>query len=246
MAEETRRERDERLKNSGTVTRPTTSNTATRPSTSNTVTRPTNSNTVTRPTTSNTVTRPSTSNTVTRPSTSSDKPVFEDKSLVTVNYSVWVSIAGDNSTQVADVVLGDGWRERAINPKGSFGTEFGTEKIEKLQQIVASLKELGAIFEVKKIINIKNEYDLLTEVGEQTCKSNESYVITSWGNNKEEVLDILYGKERNHNLSYSLPVTLTYNGDEPVSEKEFMLLQLRTAGARVEIKKNTILEIKLL
>lgn len=273
MAEETRRERDERLKNSGReitngrvdhpvskyerfnidsgndtnkVSRPTSSNTVTRPSTSNTVTRPSTSNTVTRPTTSNTVTRPSTSNTVTRPSTSTSKPVFKDKSLVTINYKVWVNAAPKNSTQVADVVLGDGWRQRGgINTSGNFGVEFSAEETKTLQQIVASLKELGAIFDVMKIIKVKNEFDPISKIGETSFRSKCSYTVTSWGRNKDEVLDILYGQQRNHNLNYSLPVTLTFDNNDNSSEKESLLLSLRDAGAVVEISQDTELEINI-
>ena len=257
---------------SNTVTRPTSSNTVTRPS-SNTVTRPTTSNTVTRPSSSNTVTRPS-SNTVTRPSSSGrpvrpstsgrgtsdtgrvDAPVgkgqyinaVKDTTTMEVRYSIDVKDPGRFPEQVAELVVGPGWRQVVSNVQTDINISSPEANKDSILERASKAIALGAKVQVYKYIKIVSSFPGLkpgtavTDKGE--VRSDYKMSVRSWGNSRSKVQELVLGTGVSSNLQISLPLELEY----PEWEKNKMLQlaqQLLDLGAGIDISKETGIVVPL-
>lgn len=221
-----------------TVTRPI-SNTVTRPTSSNTVTRPTSSNTVTRPS-SNTVTRPSSSGRPVRPSTSGrgtsdtgrvDAPVgkgqyinaVKDTTTMEVRYSIDVKDPGRFPEQVAELVVGPGWRqvvsETFEDINISSPEQYKDETLANASQVIA----LGAKAEVEKTVSLEFPFPGLKK-GCVVSDKSDTYIeykmkVSSWGSNQSKVKELVLGNGASGNLQLSLPLELKY----PEWQKDKML-----------------------
>lgn len=241
---------------SSTFSRPT-SNTVTRPSSSGTFTRPSTAGTEPRPTT-NTVTRPSSSGTVTRPSTSSgrgttasgrvDAPIgkgqyintVEDTTSVETRYSIVVKDPGSYPEQVAEVVVGAGWRQVVSDLQTDISISNPEQQKDKTLADAAKVITLGAKIDVSKVLIVEFPFPGLKKGSTVTDKS-ELYIeytieVKSWGSSQSKVQELVLGKGASSNLQLSLPLKLKY----PEWQKDQMMTlaqQLVDEGADISITK---------
>lgn len=242
----------------GTPSRPTSSGTVTRPST-NTVTRPSSSGTPSRPTSSDTVTRPSSSGRPDRPSSSGrgtletgrvDAPVgkgqyinaVKDTTTVETRFSIVVTDPGPFPEQVAEIVVGAGWRQVVTNFQTDINISSPEANKDSILERASKVIALGAKAQVYKYVKIANSFPGLkqgtavTDRGE--VRSDYKMSVRSWGNSRSKVQELVIGDGVSSNLQLSLPLELQY----PEREKNKMLQmaqQLLDLGAAIDISKET-------
>ena len=238
----------------GTPSRPTSSGTVTRPST-NTVTRPSSSGTPSRPTSSDTVTRPSSSGRPDRPSSSGrgtletgrvDAPVGKGQYINAVKDTTTVetrfSIVVTDPEQVAEIVVGAGWRQVVTNFQTDINISSPEANKDSILERASKVIALGAKAQVYKYVKIANSFPGLkqgtavTDRGE--VRSDYKMSVRSWGNSRSKVQELVLGDGVSSNLQLSLPLELQY----PEREKNKMLQmaqQLLDLGADIDISKET-------
>ena len=204
---------------------------------------------VTRPKVSNTVNRPTSSNTVTRPSNST-AVILSDTSTVNTFFSVNVLKADKNQETVADVVLGEKSRKSGkYKLTGGYGVQFQqSDACEKAMYAGSQAILLDADVRVTKNITVINDFVHLKKGTPVTDQGNVRTVyylyVNAWGNHKSQVMDILFGADRNPNLDSTLPVKLTY--EEPQKEQAFAMAdRLLDAEADITLKKLVAVDVQL-
>ena len=259
MAEETKREHDQRVGapkreqssrevTSGREDAPvgkgqyiTDSSTPSRPqragrgaAASSTSSRPANSGRRPRPTSIQT--RPAPTN-----------PVL-DKTDVETYYELQVVDSGSQYESVANLVMGEDWRKRSLNPHGGFGTIASSANADSLLTLAGKLIGMGAKVNVTKQIRATYSFQGLDKGGEVTekghVKNSYTLIVVDYKKDLDAVLDIILGTERNRNLQVEFPVMLNYNDDQ--AEEVFALAQkLLDAGAKIELTNKATLYIPL-
>lgn len=177
---------------------------------------------VVRPTAPDRPVRPANTTQV-RPSDS--RPVLPDTTSTDVRYELRVDNPGDNAGEVRDLVKG----ESRIFNEDQFG-EMGA--------LFLKLEDLGAKAVVNKLFTLRNTVSGLKKGDkvEENDSLKAAYVITvnDLGDDREPVLDLLFGGNRLRNMEISLPVVIEFQQKQK-SKALGLAQKLLDAGAGIEI-----------
>jgi len=204
---------------------------------------------VTRPSKTGQVTRPANNGKVTRPE---GTPVYQVSDTSTVNsfFSVHVPEAGEHQEAVADAVLGEKSRKSGrYDLTGGYSVQFQkADAYDKAMGAASRAILLGAKVHVEKNLIITSDFVHL-EKGTPVNDQGEVRIwyfltVNAWGDHKSQVMDILFGADRNPNLDAALPVNLTYK--EADKEQVFALAdRLLDAGADFTLRKQVAVDVAL-